>query len=80
MDKELAFKWLMKSAEQGLKEAQYQVGTQYYLGNGIQKDFTKAAEWIGKAAQAGDAEAQYDLGSLYSDGEGVPKDLAQAFD
>ena len=54
------------------------LGTLYYLGKGVQKDYTKAAYWMKKSAEQGNAEAQRILGSMYHDGKGVSKDDKQA--
>ena len=54
-----ARKWYIKAAEQGLAEAQFQLGR-------IADDHTEeAAKWYRKAADQGLAEAQYSLGLLY---------------
>ncbi len=67
-----------KAAEQGLAEAQYNLGVRYYLGQGVPQDFTEAAKWYQKPAEQGLAYAQYKLGVMYSNGRGVPKDDAEA--
>ena len=54
------------------------LGTLYYQGEGVQKDYVQAAYWIKKVAEQGNAEAQRILGSMYHDGKGVPKDDKQA--
>lgn len=50
----------------------------YYQGNGVLKDFKKAAYWFEKAAKQGNAYAQYSLGLLYYYDDGVLKDKAKA--
>ena len=69
---------LFKKAEQGDARAQYRLGHRYYEGNGVTKDYTKAAFWIRKAAEQGNSNAQNDLGYCYKNGNGVPKDYSQA--
>jgi formylglycine-generating enzyme required for sulfatase activity len=54
------------------------LGRRYYNGEGVAKNYTKAAGWFRKAALLGDATAQATMGSMYLDGEGVPKDDAEA--
>jgi TPR repeat protein len=50
----------------------------YKNGEGVPKDFIKAAEWYKKAADQGHTVAQMNLGNCYKFGEGVPKDLAKS--
>jgi hypothetical protein len=73
---------LSHQAQAGDIQAQFQLGTLYYVGIGIVQDYRNAAVWLNKAAQAGDAEAQCELGFLYqtgSFGQGPPPpDLKQA--
>jgi len=53
-------------------------GLKYYKGDGVGKDFRKAAEWFEKAAAKGHAGAQYNLGILSYLGQGGPQDFATA--
>ena len=69
---------LRELAEQGFARAQGLIGMSYYFGNGVPKDFVKAAEWYSKAAEQGNAPAQFLLGVIYQSGEGVPKDFVKA--
>lgn len=50
------------------------MGNIYYHGDGVSKDYIKAAQWYEKAAEQGIASAQYNLGGMYEMGLGVPKD------
>jgi serine/threonine protein kinase len=74
----IAAEWYGKAAERGNVIAQYELGRQYQLGQGVQKDPTKAVEWYRKAAEQGHPVAQFNLGTAYEEGTGVTKDLAQA--
>ena len=49
-------------------------GVFYVNGQGVPKDYGKAAHWFRLAANQGNARAQYSLGLLYYKGQGVPKD------
>ena len=69
---------LEKIAEAGDANAQLEVGTAYYNGNGVEQDHKKAAEWYTKAAEQGYAKAQYKLGNCYYTGEGVDQDNVKA--
>lgn len=70
--------WL-PDAERGDPNAQYNVGLVYSSGgNGVERDYGKAAEWYRKSAAQGVATAQFNLGLLYDSGLGVTKDPAEA--
>jgi uncharacterized protein len=58
--------------------AQYLIGTMYYLGNGVPQDYVQALIWTRRAADQGYAAAQMSIGSMYLNGEGVPQDYLQA--
>ncbi len=69
---------LIRKAQQGNADAQYNLGNMYRLGQGVPKDFTKAVYWLRKAAGQGYANAQYNLGNMYRLGQGVLKDFTKA--
>ena len=73
-----AYKEWLPLAEQGLAEAQFNLGLMYANGDGVPEDDAAAVTWYRKAAEQGDAEAQYNLGVKYAKGEGVPEDDAEA--
>ena len=50
----------------------------YEHGEGVPKDFVKAAFFYCEAARRGDAEGQYGLGWMYANGRGLPHDDAIA--
>ena len=50
-NREEAFKWYLKAAEQGHPDAQDRLAKCYYKGDGIAKDTKKAAAWFLKAAE-----------------------------
>lgn len=50
----------------------------YEHGEGVPKDYTKAAFFYCEAARRGDAEGQYALGWMYANGRGLPHDDAIA--
>ncbi len=54
--------------------AQYDLGTLYATGTGVEPNAFEAARWIGKAAAAGHAEAALDFGVILFRGHGVPVD------
>jgi len=65
-------------AEKGVAAAQYQLGTLYAEGKGVDQNDATAAIWFERAAEHGDAAAQYNLGASYAEGLGVRKDDAEA--
>ena len=85
---EEAAKWYRKAAEQRNAIAQNNLGTMYYNGKGVTKNYAEAVKWYRKAAEQGNANAQprqwYVLGELrpkqgmYVHGYGVTKDHAEA--
>ena len=48
-----AFKYCKKSAEEGILEAQFNLGYMYDNGRGVKQDYFKAFEWYQKAAELG---------------------------
>ena len=66
------------AAEKGNKWAMSNIGTMYYTGNGVQRDYTEAVTWYMKAAEKGNHKAQNSLGVCYSKGYGVYRDWDQA--
>lgn len=64
-DYERAFIWTKKSAEQGLAQAQNELGRAYEQ---MKHDNNKAIEWYKKAAAQGYQDAQKNLDRLYENG------------
>ena len=46
-----ALGWYMSSANQGIADAQYNVGLCYYYGNGVKQDYKEAMKWYELAAK-----------------------------
>ena len=69
---------IIKQAEQGDAEAQFQLGLAYCNGDGIEENHEKAFEWWTKAAEQEVPAAMYNLGIMYRDGDGVEQDLYNA--
>ena len=63
-----------QSRQQGIGQAQNNLGVQYHEGQGVAKDYSEAAKWYRKAAEQNDIPAQAHLGSCYNTGEGVKED------
>jgi TPR repeat protein len=79
-----ALKWYRRAAAQGDPDAQNSLGQMYQDGEGIQQNYTLAAEWHRRAAEhvpdlGGAGQGRNNLGLLYLDGLGVPKDNVRAY-
>ena len=62
------------AAEQGIADAQHNLGWMYTRGQGGSQDFQEACKWFRKAAKQGNAAAQYTLGLMLSTGLARLKD------
>ena len=60
-----AVRWYRKAAEQGLAQAQYNLGVMYANGDGVREDDVEAVRWFRKAAEQGLAHAQEALAKRY---------------
>lgn len=69
---------IRKAAEHGDPIAQFNLGTAYETGDGVQKDHEQAIAWYQKAADQGNRYAQTMIGYSYEIGYGVPQDFGQA--
>jgi TPR repeat protein len=74
-----AVKWYTKAAEQGLVEAQHNLGLMYDKGEGVLENDKTAVKWYTKAAGQGYAKAQPNLGLMYEYGKGVLTDNRRAY-
>lgn len=66
------------SAEAGVLEAVFLMGTAYDEGLGKPVDPAQAAVWHRRAAERGHVLGAHNLGNAYSEGRGVPQDPALA--
>lgn len=69
---------LRAQAEQGIAEAQHDLGVLYHNGLGVPQDHEEAAKWFRKAAYQGYAQARFNLAVMYEHGRGVPQDYQEA--
>jgi hypothetical protein len=67
------------SAEQGDAKAQAKLGSMYFHGRGVPKDYGATLLWYRKSADQGEASGENGLGYLYFHGQGVEQDYAEAF-
>ena len=70
---------LRAKAEAGDANAQTRLGVLYETGDGVPKDYGKAAHWYRLAANQGNDHAELYLGTLYYYGRGVPQNYARAY-
>lgn len=77
-DYQTAVKLWQPLAEKGQIDAQFNLGTMYYRGDGVRQDYVEASKWFRRAAEQGDMEAQYCLGLMYLNGEGVKQSESEA--
>jgi TPR repeat protein len=75
-DDDNAFELYSQAADMGLMQAQYNLATMYYDGEGTEKDYAAAISWLRKSAEQGFAPAQSLLALMYYNGEGTEKDYA----
>lgn len=74
-----AHKLWLPQAEQGDADAQNALGTIYYLGLGVERDYRKALKWFELAATQGHPRAQRNAGMMHEHGMGVPQDFFKAY-
>ena len=75
---EEAAEWFEEAAEQGLVDAQANLGDLYKNGKGIPHDDAKAIKWYTLAAEQGSIRAQRNLGWMFEQGNGTAKDRKSA--
>jgi uncharacterized protein len=73
------FRENLMPAEQGDAKAQVFVAYLYETGQGVNQNYSKAAEWYGRAARQGNPVAQTQLGNMYRLGRGVPQNYILAY-
>ncbi len=69
---------LVKKAEAGDAEAQYNLGQCHEKGLGVIKDNKEAVKWYTKSAEQEYAKADYAISQCYFEGKGVPRDKKEA--
>ncbi len=65
-------------ARAGDRNAQYELGRHFALGDRVPRDHAEAAKWLRRAAENGHPAAQVELAMLHSDGLGVDRDANAA--
>lgn len=69
---------LIKSAENGDAESQYNLGLTYSYRYGVEKNTEETLKWFTKSAQNGNAKAQLMLGKMYYLGQEVEENNEEA--
>lgn len=78
-DREKAFAWAMKAAQQGSAFAEAIVGEAYLNGYApVAQDFKQARAWLERGAAHGHWAAAWMLSDIYKSGLGVPADKKKA--
>lgn len=77
-DYDAAVSLLQEIADQGNAEAQVYLGDCYFYGDGVTRNYAKAAEYYQLAADQGNTEAQTYLGDCYFYGDGVVQNYEKA--
>ncbi|KAI7874789.1 uncharacterized protein EV154DRAFT_526963 [Mucor mucedo] len=62
---ELALRWLVKAAENGVVAAMHQIGMLYLCGTGVKKQEETACQWLTRSAERNDLSSQLELGIFY---------------
>jgi TPR repeat protein len=75
---ETTFRKNLPLAQEGNASAQYNIGTMYYEGLGVDDNFDEALTWFRRSADQGYARAQSRLGFIYAYGSKVPRDYTLA--
>lgn len=70
--------YLLYLADEGDSSAFVELAVLYYLGNGVSRNYSKAAFWAEKAASAGERAGEIFLGLMYCLGKGVKRDFSKA--
>ncbi|MGY3807880.1 tetratricopeptide repeat protein [Aeromonas veronii] len=75
---ELAFQWMLKSANLGKHTAEYMVGFFYEQGQGVAQDYHEAFHWYEIASNYKEKEATKGLARLYKHGKGTGLSISKA--
>ncbi|WP_139141383.1 tetratricopeptide repeat protein, partial [Acinetobacter baumannii] len=75
-----ALELFQKASDQGLAEAQNDLGGMYFEGLGTTQDYQKAFKYFDSAANQKLAAAQYNLGLMYDKGLYIQKDRKKALE
>jgi len=71
-------RWIRMAAEENEPRAQFELGSLYELGTGLDVNMAAAANWYLKAAERGHANGQYNIATMLEAGDGIAKDPVEA--
>ena len=77
---DMAVKLFKQGAEKKDPQSSFALGTHYFFGEGVEKDFAKAKELFEFAGEHGSMESLFFLSLMYDKGDGVAADPAKSFD
>jgi len=77
-DFEQATVWYRRAAQQGIVQAQFNLGVLLQNGAGTDQDFVEAVKWYEEAAKQGYLNAIYNLAFMRENGYGCTRDLRTA--
>lgn len=72
------FNELLEKAVNGDDEAQFKVGSRYFRGVGIKKDYKLAVKWFEKSANSCNPDAECSIAYCYYNGKGIKKNYKEA--
>ena len=70
---------MLSAANQGVREAAYELGRLYRYGVGLDIDGSEAFKWFRIGAQSGHPRCQNIMGGIYEEGIGTEPDMAKAY-
>lgn len=76
---QVAWRWLLQSANGGNAAAMLDIGMRYESGVSQAQNFVMALSWYRKAAAAGHAVASFNIATMYIMGSGVARDLVRGY-
>ena len=74
-----AAKWYKEAADQGHRDAQYNLGLAYYKGAGVHKNFDNAIYYFSQASNQNHMRASFNLGVMYYRGDGLGNVVPDSF-
>lgn len=75
--RDVAFKYYLMAANDGVPEAMAEVAKAYISGDGVMKNTGSAAEWFGKAAKKGHRKSQVEFAEALFRGLGISPQPAE---
>jgi len=80
IDDSAGYFWANRAALRGHAESQVIMGTMFYLGKWVKRNYNEALFWFKKAALQNNPTAHFQLGVMYHNGQGTKVDYKKALD